>query len=165
MGRYEDELASASARGLCAFCGVEVPAANISHVDRNDPILKPLANSLDSCGLHGNRYSLCSSCHNALIRDTTPKFSGKNLVNVTMCQNYPSILDDLTPVEDCLIAKSHPLGVILKLRPGLRSSPIDYHALRGHFIVIHQGPRPLLDILPSLELRFHNLIRVFWLGQ
>jgi hypothetical protein len=41
-----------------------------------------------------------------------------------MCQHYPSVLDDLTPVEECLIARSHPLGVILKLRPGGRSSPI-----------------------------------------
>lgn len=165
MGRYEDELAHASAKGLCPSCGMEVPAANVFHVDSNDPILMPLVNSLDSCGLHGNRWSLCSSCHNALIRSTIPKFSRKNLVNVTMCQHYPSVLDDLTPAEECLIARSHPLGVTLKLRPGGRSSPINYRALRSHFIVIPQDPGPLLDILPSPELRLHNLIRVFWLGQ
>jgi hypothetical protein len=165
MGQYEDELASASARGLCASCGKEVPAADVLHVVSNDPILLPLVNSLDSCGLHGNRWSLCSSCHNALIRNAIPKFSGKNLVNVTMCQHYPSVLDGLTPVEECLIARSHPLGVILKLRPGGRSSPINYRALQGHFIVIPQDPVPLLDVLPSPELRLHSLIRVFWLGQ
>lgn len=165
MGRYEDELANASARGLCASCGMEVPAANVLHVVGNDPILVPLVGSLDSRGLYGNRWSFCSSCHNALIRNVIPKFSGKNLVNVTLCQHYPSVLEDLTPVEECLIARSHPLGVILKLRPGGRSSPISYRALQGHFIVIPQDPIPLLDVLPSPELRLHNLIRVFWLGQ
>jgi hypothetical protein len=38
--------------------------------------------------------------------------------------------------EECLIAKSHPIGVVLKLRPGGRSAPVNYHALRGRFIII-----------------------------
>jgi hypothetical protein len=53
----------------------------------------------------------------------------------------------------------------VKLRPGGRASPVNYHALRGHFIVIPQDPGPLLQILPSPELRLHNLIKVFWLGS
>jgi hypothetical protein len=32
-------------------------------------------------------------------------------------------------------------------------------------IVIPQDPGPLLQILPSLELRLENLIKVFWLGK
>ena len=62
---------------------------------------------------------------------------------------------------DSVIARSHPLGVILKLRPNGRSSPVNYRALYGHFIVIPG----LLDILPSPELRLHDLIKVFWLGN
>lgn len=90
-----------------------------------------------------------------------PKFSAKNLVNVTLCQDYPSALEDLTLTEEYLIAMCHPLGVVLKLRPGGRSSPVNYHALRGHFIVIPQDPEPLLQILPSPELALHSLIKVF----
>ena len=82
-----------------------------------------------------------------------------------MCQDYPSQLEDLTPVEECLIAKCHPVGTILKLRPGNRSAPTNYHALRGHMIVIPQDPGPLLQILPSPELKLDNLIKVFWLGK
>jgi len=82
-----------------------------------------------------------------------------------MCQHYPSALEDLTPVEECLIAKCHPVGTILKLRPGGRASPTNYNALRGHMIVIPQDPGPLLQILPSPELRLDNLIKVFWLGK
>lgn len=89
----------------------------------------------------------------------------KNLVNVTLCQHYPHELEDLTLSEEYLIAKSHPLGVVVKLRPGGRSSPLNYHALRGHFIVIPQDPGPLLQILPSPEPRLHTLIKVFWLGS
>jgi uncharacterized protein DUF6570 len=35
-----------------------------------------------------------------------------------MCQDYPSALEDLTAIEECLIAICHPVGRILKLRPG-----------------------------------------------
>lgn len=82
-----------------------------------------------------------------------------------MCQDYPSALEDLTPVEECLIAKCHPVSTILKLQPRGHSAPTNYNVLRGHMIVIPQGPRPLLQILPSPELRLDNLIKVFWLGK
>jgi hypothetical protein len=53
----------------------------------------------------------------------------------------------------------------LKLRPRGRESPLNYHALRGHFIVIPQDPGPLLQILPSPELQLDHLIKVIWLGD
>ena len=61
--------------------------------------------------------------------------------------------------------KCHPVGTILKLRPGGHTSPTNYNALRGHMIVIPQDPGPLLQILPSPELKLENLIKVFWLGK
>jgi len=82
-----------------------------------------------------------------------------------MCQDYPSVLEDLTTVEESLIARCHPIGTILKLRPGGRVSPTNYNAVRGHYIVIPQNPGPLLQILPSPELRLENLIKVFWLSE
>src|SRR6267154_6783230 len=42
--------------------------------------------------------------HTAVSRGDIPKFSALNLVNVTMCQHYPSALEDLTAIEECLIA-------------------------------------------------------------
>src|SRR5579871_5430798 len=122
---------------------------------------------LDQCGYNENSctWTFCRMCFTAIKRNNIPKFSAKNFVNVTMCQNYPSALEDLTPIEECLIAKCHPIGTILKLRPGGRASPTNYNALRGHMIVIPQDPGPLLHILPSSELRLDNLIKVFWLGK
>jgi hypothetical protein len=43
-----------------------------------------------------------------------------NSVNVVMCDDYPAVLKDLTLVEECVIARRHPVGSILKLRPGNR---------------------------------------------
>ena len=34
-----------------------------------------------------------------------------------MCQDYPPVLEDLTPVEECMIVRCHPFEAILKLRP------------------------------------------------
>jgi hypothetical protein len=84
-----------------------------------------------------------------------------NKINVTLCQNYPESLTDLTLTKEYLIAKSHPVGVVLKLRPGGRSFPAHYYALRSHFIIIPQNQKPLLQILPSPELQFTELIKVF----
>jgi hypothetical protein len=94
-----------------------------------------------------------------------PKFSAKNLVNITLRQEYPSTLEDLASVEECLIARCHPVGLILKSRPNSRASPVNYNALRGHMIVFPQDPGSLLDILPSSELRLSEMIEVYWMGK
>jgi len=86
-------------------------------------------------------------------------------MNVTFCQDYPPELKDLTPVEEAVIAKCHPVGIILKLRPGGHSSPSNYRAVKGHFVIIPQDPGPLLDILPSPDLHLQNLFKVFWFND
>ncbi|OKO97720.1 ATP-dependent DNA helicase PIF1 [Penicillium subrubescens] len=164
VARYEDVISEAAKRCVCSSCGKLVPSSNIHRLDYEDPLLLPLQGALDTCGRHNNLWDLCSLCHTSLNRQMIPKFSAKNMVNVTLCHDYPSALEGLTLTEECLIAKCHPLGVVLKLRPGGHLSPVNYHALRGHFIVIPQDPGPLLDILPSPELTLHSLIKVFWLG-
>jgi hypothetical protein len=42
-----------------------------------------------------------------VILPSLPRFSGLNLVNVTLCPHYPSAsaLEELTVTEECLIAK------------------------------------------------------------
>jgi hypothetical protein len=41
----------------------------------------------------------------SLSQNALPKFYALIRVNMTLCQNYLSVLEDLTPVEECLIAK------------------------------------------------------------
>ncbi|KAE8389607.1 hypothetical protein BDV23DRAFT_184211 [Aspergillus alliaceus] len=165
VARHKNDLTAAAERDVCASCGTIVQNSGLYEVEKNDPVLRPLENDLDICGLHVSHCNLCSSCYNALIRNTISKYSAKNQVNVTLCHRYLYALGDLTPVEECLIARSHPLGVILKPRPGGRSSSVNYHTLRGHFIVIPQDPGPLLDILPSPQLRLYDLIKFFRIGK
>jgi hypothetical protein len=100
-----------------------------------------------------------------MSRGVIPKFSAANSVNVTLCQNYPATLKDLTVVEECLIARCHPVGTILKLRPGGRHAPVNYYGLKGHIIVLPQDPSPLLHILPSPDLSLQTLIKVYWIGR
>ena len=165
VARYEDIMTAAAKRGLCASCGKIVPTSDVRQVEHGDHILNVLKGSLDSCGRHENTWDICSTCYGSLIYFRIPKFSCENRINVTLCQDYPSVLDDLTHVEECLIARCHPVGVILKLRPGGHTSPVNHHALKGHFIVIPQDPKPLLTILPSPDLHLHDIIKVFWLGE
>ncbi|PVH90251.1 hypothetical protein DM02DRAFT_665324, partial [Periconia macrospinosa] len=158
ISKYEDEMSAASQRSICCSCG-KFFAVHTYHISDEDDFIQAHQTSLDRCGHHGNSWIFCGLCYVAIRRSSIPKFSAENFVNVTMCQHYPSALEDLTPVEECLIAKCHPVGTILKLRPGGRASPTNYNALRGHMIVIPQDPGPLLQILPSPELRLDNLIK------
>jgi hypothetical protein len=162
---YEGHMSIQSQEGICSSCGRLVPLGDIHRLHNEDHLLQPLQGHLDSCGWSNGSWSLCSQCHSALLRQSVPKFAATNHVNVTLCQHYPAALDDLTLTEECLIAKSHPIGVVLKLRPAGQSAPANYHAIRGHFIIIPQNPGPLLQILPSPELQFTELIKVLWLGN
>lgn len=165
IARYQESIENASKQGVCSSCGRFVPVSEIVEMGDSDPLLEPLAAHLDYCGKHDNEWDICLTCLKSLSQNFVPRFSALNRVNMTMCQNYPSALEGLTPVEECLIARSHPLGIIVKLRPGGHTSPVSYRALRGHFIVIPQDPEPLLEILPSPALMLHDVIRVFWLGK
>lgn len=165
ISKYEDEMSAGSKRSICFSCGSFVARGDIYEIDDQDDfiILQPI--SLDQHGNYENSWDFCTFCYAALGRSTIPKFSPGNLVNITMCQNYPSALEDLTIVEERLIAKCHPTGTILKLRLGSYSSLANYNALRGHMILIPQDTGPLLQILPSPELKLDNLISMFWLGK
>jgi hypothetical protein len=165
VSRYDDHIKAAAESGVCSSCGRFVSVSEIVEVSDDDALLQPLHGYLDHCAKHDGDWDLCLPCLKSLSQNTLPRFSALNRVNMTLCQNYPSVLEDLTPIEECLIAKCHPLGVIIKLRPGGRTSPLNYRALRGHFIVIPQDPEPLLEILLSPTLVLHDVIRVFWLGK
>jgi hypothetical protein len=93
-----------------------------------DPMLLLLEGILNSCGRHQDTWDLCLPCHASLNRDIIPQSSAKNLVNVPLCQDYPSALEDLTLTEEYLIAKCHPFAT-LQARSTGRTSRAD---TRGH---------------------------------
>jgi hypothetical protein len=115
--------------------------------------------------IENGTWSFCKLCHGDILRSKIPRFSALNSVNVVMCHDYPAVLKNLTLAEECVIARRHPVGSILKLRPGNRRSPSNYYALERHLIVFPQDPGNLLQILPSPILRFQDIIKVFWVGK
>jgi hypothetical protein len=140
-----------------------VPSGDIYRFEDTDDHLDDFGrNRLDQCGHHGTTWDFCSQCYTAILHRGV---SGQNLVNVTLCQDYPTSLENLTFVEECLIARCHPVGLIVKLRPKGQAAFVNYYGLKGHMIVLPQDPGPLLSILPSSDLKFNDVIKVFWMGK
>jgi hypothetical protein len=121
--------------------------------------------NLDSCVLVDNYYLFCHFCYTAIQYGCPPKYSILNDINVTFCQHYPNILDDLTLTKEYLIIRCYPIISILKLYPNGSSTPLAYNHLHGHIVVLPQDPGPLLEILPSTELHLLNKIKVVWFSN
>src|SRR5271154_3634023 len=168
MRRYEQVIQDAceEVEASCASCGEFVAKAEAELIPIDDDRLPPEGIiRLDDCSLTDGSYQVCKACFNALNGRRIPKFSALNAVNVTMCQHYPQELEDLTLMEEYTIARSHPIGTILKLKPNGVRNPTAYNGIRGHIVTIPQNPGPLLDILPSPDLQFHDHIRIIWTGK
>jgi hypothetical protein len=172
ISRFEDHMADAIAatQKICGSCGGFIDQ-DVFELSKDDPLLQPfsieprLPLRLDSCALFENNYQFCRPCHTAIQQRRPPKFSALNAVNVSFCQDYPCVLKDLTLTEECLIARSHPIASILKLRPNGAFNPAAYNRLRGHIVVLPQEPGPLLDILPSPEVKLCEKIKIVWFGD
>ena len=167
MRRYEQVVqdACASVETSCASCGEFMAKAGSELISIDDDHLYSMKSlegvvQLDKCSIVDGSYQFCKTCFNDLNRGRIPKFSALNAVNVNMCQHYPPELEDLTLMEEYVIARSHPIGTILKLKPNGVRNPTAYNGIRGHIIIIPQDPGPLLNILPSPDLQFHDHIRV-----
>lgn len=120
VARFENDMALASRDNTCSSCGKLVPSTDIRRFLDEGFLLRPLEGFLDACGCNDGFWNLCSIYHTALLRGSIPKFSGKNNVNITPCQHYLDALNDLTLTEEYLITMSHPVGVVIKLRPGVK---------------------------------------------
>ena len=172
ISRFEDHITAgiAATQKICGSCGNFIVKEAL-RLPKDDPLLLPFSCGpdssprLDSCALLENDYQFCRPCFKAIERRCPPKYSALNAVNVSFCQDYPHVLQDLTLTEERLIARSHPVASILKLRPNNTYNPAAYNRLRGHIIVLPQDPGPLLDILPSPELKLHEKIKVVWFGD
>ena len=172
MRRYKQIIQDActSIETLYASCGEFMVKAESELISIDDDCLYSMKSlegvvQLDNCSIVDGSYQLCKTCFNGLNRGRIPKFSALNAVNVNMCQHYPPELEDLTLMEEYVIARSHPIGTILKLKPNGVRNPTAYNGIRGHIITIPQDPGPLLNILPSPDLQFHDHIRVIWTGK
>jgi hypothetical protein len=168
LARYEDHISSIikSTEKICGSCGRFIEQ-HVLRLPELDLLLQPFrvdtdsSLRLDSCAKNGSDYLFCKPCYISISQKRPPKYSALNGVNVTFCQSYPGFLQELTLVEECLIARSHPIASIVKLRPQRAS----YDRLRGHVVILPQEPGPLLEILPSADLNLVEKIKVIWFGD
>ena len=114
ISKYENEMMTACERSICCCCGGFFDDC-INKIDDQNDFIQLYRPSLDSCGYDGRSWVFCSLCYASVTRNIVPKFSSKNLINVTTCQNYLSVLKDLMIVEKYLIMKCHSVDIILKL--------------------------------------------------
>ena len=127
---------------ICGSCGELIPSIDICTLESDDSRLHVIGQdqivvivTVHRGTFVGNVLRPCPD------RQFLPKYSALNRLNVTLCQDFPSALDGLTTVvEECLIARCHPVRTIFKLRPGGYVASVNYYALRGHRIVIPQDP-------------------------
>ncbi len=151
-----------SKRSSCEICGVLYPAYQLHRLSVEDPRLRSNNHLVSCCGTDSNNtVSLCAACAEDLAKGKVPKFSLGNCVNVTRCDKYPEELKGLTFVEEALIARSHPIGCIMKLSRGVWRGA-EYNGIRGHFCTFRQDHSKLLHILPSRELALHEVVTVSW---
>lgn len=157
---------------VCACCGLSTRFESTRTLQRTDQLFQDSVQSnffaeaeLDCCGQDGDNYKFCKTCFNSISKSNRPKLGCKNGVNTTCCQSYPKELEDLSPVEEAVIARAHPVISILKLRPVGVSTSVTYQRIRGHAVVLPQNPGPLLNSLPSASLRLHDVIRIVWASE
>ena len=74
----------------------------------------------------------------------------------------PKELQNLTWLEEQLIARSHLVGKIVRL--SARNAP-SYFAIKGHTILLPQDTTRLLDILPLPPASLPDILRVVWTGK
>jgi hypothetical protein len=108
-------MSTTSERSICSSCGSFVATANVHKIDDHDGLIPQRQNSLDQCGHHEGSRNFCDFCYTA--RPYASDYSQVLRSKFRQC-NYVSTLsvcalEDLTVVEECLIAKCHPVGTIL----------------------------------------------------
>jgi hypothetical protein len=103
--------------------------------------------------------TLCKSCYLELQNHRRPV---RSLSNFRWIGPLPKELQDLTWLEEQLIARSHLVGKIVRLSARNASS---YFSIKGHTILLPQDTTRLLDILPLSPASLPDVVRVVWTGK
>jgi hypothetical protein len=107
----------------------------------------------------GQNVVLCKPCYSDLRCGRCPV---RSVSNFRWVGPLPKELQDLTWLEEQLIARSHLVGKIVRLSARNASS---YFAIKGHTILLPQDTTRLLDILPLSPALLPEVVRVVWTGK
>jgi hypothetical protein len=103
--------------------------------------------------------SICTACQRGLRADLLPP---ESLANYRWLGPVPSQLQDLTWMEELLIAHAHLTGRIVRLQ---NRNSTSHFSLKGHVILLPQDTTKLLDILPLSPADLPDMVRVVWVGK
>jgi hypothetical protein len=127
----------------------------ITDIDQQHIMVDPLAVT------DQGTISICQQCHSFLSRGSLP---AEALANYRWIGSVPEELQDLTWVEEALIARSHLFGRIFRLEERRNREPT-YSSLKGHVVLVPQNTMRLLDILPISPDSLADIAHVVWVGR
>ena len=137
IDEYENEMTAACEKLICCCCDEFFDECIYQIDDLNDFIHLHRFN-LNLYDYNENSWVFCCLCYDSVKYNSISKFFSKNLINVTTCQNYLSVLKDLIIVKEYLIIKYHSINIIFKLWSDSHFSSVNYNTLQKHMIIIFQ---------------------------
>jgi hypothetical protein len=103
---------------------------------------------LDKRGIDDNTgvLAFCKDCHSHIQKGKTPPLS---LANHLLLGDVPPELQDLTPVEESIIARCRAKACIIQMKSddGI-VLPNTQRGVQGHIVIYPQRPDNLLNVLP-----------------
>ncbi|KAJ3516318.1 hypothetical protein NM208_g14859 [Fusarium decemcellulare] len=159
----------------CAFCYGMVPACKLNTINwkaHRIPSLLRAARTIQHCyrclpSQGGSDVAVCSECHSSFVKGKLPKACSVNNMDIGCEHQYPEELDDLTPVEEKLIALQSAFGYITKFTVDRKTrSGISYRKhVKGHIVVFPNSVEDLVaTVLPHPLLQTIENIHVSWSG-
>jgi hypothetical protein len=127
----------------------------IVNLDQQHIMIDPLA------VINQGMISVCQRCYSYLSSSSLP---AEALANFRWIGPVPKELEDLTWVEEALIARSHLFGRIFRLEERKNKEPT-YSSLKGHIVLVPQNTLRLLDILPISPDTLADIAHVVWVGK
>jgi hypothetical protein len=102
--------------------------------------------------------NLCSHCYETLRKGMQPI---EATANSRWIGPLPPELQDLSWIEELLIARGHITGRVIRLQNRYSS----HYGLQGHVILLPQDTTRLLDLLPASLNTLKDHVRVVWSGS
>ncbi|KAM4064310.1 PIF1-like helicase [Hirsutella rhossiliensis] len=159
----------------CVFCYRKTPPCELATIqwrDRLSPSMLQATKTVQECGAclpshEGARVDVCRECRAGFDSGRLPKACSVNNMAIGCEHRYPEELDDLSPVEERLIALHAPFGYITKFTVDNETrSGISYRKhVKGHIVVFPNKVDDLVaTVLPHPLLQAIENIHVSWSG-
>ncbi|XP_044714444.1 ATP-dependent DNA helicase PIF1 [Hirsutella rhossiliensis] len=160
----------------CVFCYRKTPPCELATIqwrDRLSPSMLQATKTVQECGAclpshEGARVDVCRECRAGFDSGRLPKACSVNNMAIGCEHRYPEELDDLSPVEERLIALHAPFGYITKFTVDNKTrSGISYRKhVKGHIVVFPNKVDDLVaTVLPHPLLQAIENIHVSWSGS